>query len=156
MSWTIKVSDVKPGIPDWVGCGRAEVEFISEKGTVVKGKDETIKIPILPQVRISTVNVVITPSQVGENLFKLAYATSGYGEAEISLSLYLSRLSNPIKIVDIQLLANGLNITKISPSIPYTLLPGESVDFSITLQLTSRQGFDGPVTITLVVQEISY
>lgn len=154
VSLTVPIAEVRPGVTDITGLGRAEVEFVSKKGTIVRGKYDLVNIPRLPSVKIENVKVLVTPSDLLEDVWVIGYGSvfEGYGENNVTISIYNNNAYRSIRVLNITLQTKGLSIVKVDPALPYTIEPSGSI--SLKLTLASTEGYRGSITVTLFLEKV--
>jgi drug/metabolite transporter superfamily protein YnfA len=151
VSWDIPVKDVKPGIPDTLGFGKAVVKFETKSGKELTKKADVI-IPKLPPIKIKDVNVKVTGDTASDvSAYAIHPLLEEYGIAEIKVSItYLSMFGpDTITVDNIEVQAEGLELVKIEPSLPQTINNGGTVNLVLTVK--APNGYEGVPTIVIHV-----
>jgi len=106
-------------------------------------------------VSINNINLQIiytgsTSGYLGPTSQVIYYSNSVSGGQQFSLTLTLtsSALLFTHYINSITLNTNGFTLVSISPNLPYSLSPGSSVSFTLTIQAPSYN-FNGPLNIVV-------
>ena len=151
-SWDVPINKVKPGIPDSLGYGKAEITFITKSGKELHSSYDLIKIPKLKPINIKTVNIgVIGPYSDDVTAYAFPPFGEQYGEAEIELSISYFTFSGPeiINITKIEIEPSDLEVVKIEPSLPQQIVNSKSKNFIITV--SAPNGFEGVLTIKIIL-----
>jgi len=108
-----------------------------------------------PTVTASINNVNLQISYTGSTsgylgptsqVFSYSNSVSGSQQFSLTLTLTSSALLLTHYINSITLNTNGFTLVSISPNLPYSLSPGSSVSFTLTIQAPSYN-FNGPLNI---------
>lgn len=151
VSWDIPIKDVKPGIPDTLGFGKAVVKFETKNGKELT-KEADIIIPKLPPIKIKDVNVKVTGDVASDvSAYAIPPLLEEYGIAEIKVSItYLSMFGpNTVTVDNIKVQADGLELVKIEPSLPQTINNGNILNLILTVK--APNGYEGVPTIVIHV-----
>lgn len=121
--WDVLVNKVKPGIPDSLSYGKAEIMFITKSEEELHSSYDFNKNPKLKPINIKAVNIeVIEPYSDDPTAYAFPPFGEQYGEVEIELSIPYFTLSGPeiIDITKIEIEPLDLEVVKIEPSLPPT------------------------------------
>jgi len=152
VSWDLPVKDVKPGIPNTLGFGRAVVKFETKSGKELT-KETDIIIPKQPPIKIKDVNIKITGNITsGVSAYAIPPIGEKYGVAEIKVSISYFSISGSdrVTIDKIEVQADGLELVKVVPSLPQTINNGDTVN--LILMVKASNGYEG---IPMIIIHIS-
>jgi len=148
-SWDINGSEVKPGVPNIAGMGTAKITFKRTDGVSFSDKYALVKIPSLPPIKITNVEI----DKTNEKLYVWAltpFKTYYPGDRmviEMSVSRFSIDDTEKITINSIEVLTPGFNIISVSPSLPIEV-GSKRIKIMITLTVPDKQ-FEGELHIKI-------
>ena len=149
VSWNIPISDIKPGIPNTLGFGKAEVKFVTKSGKELT-KATDVLIPTLPPIKIKDINVKVTGDVAQDvSAYAVAPLLDAYGVAEIKVMVSYFTITGPESVVidSIEVQADGLELVKIEPPLPRSINNGGRLNLVLTVK--APNGYEGVPTVVI-------
>lgn len=154
-TWNIPISNVKPGVPDILGLGKAEIKFETKSGKILNASTILV-IPKLPPIEITGVDVnIIGDSNIAKQIYILTWPPIGENYRNATIDIYLSYVAfgytypEKIRIDRVEIVEPNVKLVEVKPSLPQVIYDGDHLELKLTI--TAPNGFKGRLTVNIYI-----